>query len=86
LDSTDDDLDNAVDTTRDQITFFQDLLEPLKMHMIADTKNIFVPRCIGLLSRQPWLMSLKDWLVRLLQSQRDDPISFERYRISILLI
>lgn len=79
MDPTDAELEHALTSTRDQIALFSDLLKPFRISTLNSTANVYVPRCIGLLSRLPWLDKMKDWLCEILQSYGSTGVPLERY-------
>ena len=82
MDTTDKDLEKAIVDTKDQIVLFQDLLAPLTRSMISSCEHIYAPRCIGILSRWPWLNTLTDWLRELIFISRnpcENHVPIERY-------
>ncbi|KAJ3299939.1 hypothetical protein HK104_005851 [Borealophlyctis nickersoniae] len=56
----------------EKVSFFNDLLNPMKNTSLVDQDNVFVPRCIGVLSHWPWHDFLKDWLCEVVKVVRGD--------------
>ncbi|ORY98199.1 hypothetical protein BCR43DRAFT_437358 [Syncephalastrum racemosum] len=60
-------LEEIVRSSRESLTLYVELLEPVKMG-IARAKHVWVPKCIGLLGRMAWTDLYSDWLRILLDA------------------
>lgn len=76
-----DHLEDLVDVITDadeKSNLYSNAMGPLKKTVLVETDNVYVPKCIGVLSHWPWHDLLKDWLcglVRLLQQEPNTPAS-----------
>jgi hypothetical protein len=84
--SSDENLQEKLDS-KDMIGVLEELLTPLRTHMLMDTESIFVPSCTGVISKWPWYDLLKDWLSLLnsaIQENGFNLFPFERYVINLI--
>ncbi|KAJ3315495.1 hypothetical protein HDV04_003037 [Boothiomyces sp. JEL0838] len=71
----------------ENIGLLEELMSPLRHSVLAQLDNIYLPTCIGILSRWPWYDFLKDWLCIMLKNCRDgefERFAFERCVINLL--
>ncbi|KAI8896627.1 AEX-3 domain-containing protein [Globomyces pollinis-pini] len=67
----------SVALVEEKIGVLEELIKPMKKSILVDTDNVFVPTCLGILSRFPFYDLLKDWLSHLMGSIIE--AEFERY-------
>ena len=81
------DIDTAtlVLDAEEKVEFYKNLLEPLKNTTLVDQDNVYVPRCIGVLSHWPWHDFLKDWLCEVLKVVRGEYEEVENKRATMLV-
>ena len=71
----------------EKITVLEELINPLRQSVLVEPETVYVPTCIGVLSRWPWYDFLKDWLCLVVSSiQRSDFERFPFERCAINLI
>ena len=64
---------------KEKLELYHELLQPIKLGVL-DKNNLWIPKCIGILSRLPWHDVLKDWLCAVVMpmieglKERNDPI------------
>ncbi|KAI8990046.1 hypothetical protein BDB01DRAFT_717940 [Pilobolus umbonatus] len=54
-------IEDSIKTCQENIDLYKELLEPVKM-AVCDAKDIWVPKCIGLLGKMPWMNLYGDWI------------------------
>ncbi|KAJ3050876.1 hypothetical protein HK097_008141, partial [Rhizophlyctis rosea] len=69
----------------EKVEFYKNLLEPLKNTTLVDQDNVYVPRCIGVLSHWGWHDFLRDWLCEVLKVVRGDYEEVEGRRATMLV-
>jgi hypothetical protein len=63
----------------EKLELYEELLKPIKLGVL-DKNNLWIPKCIGIISRSPWHDVLKDWLCAVAMpmieglKERNDPI------------
>ena len=70
----------------EKIDVLEQLLTPLRQSVLVEPDNIYIPTCIGVLSRWPWFDLLKDWLSLLMQAIQTadfERFPFERFLIAL---
>ena len=75
------------DAAEEKIDVLEQLLTPLRQSVLVEPESIYIPTCIGVLSRWPWFDFLKDWLSLLVNAIQ--AVDFERFpfeRFDLLLI
>ncbi|KAG0183459.1 hypothetical protein DFQ29_004403 [Apophysomyces sp. BC1021] len=60
-------LEELIRTSHENMELYKELVHPVKMGM-CDARQIWVPKCIGILGRLPWLDLYGDWLRIMLDS------------------
>ncbi|KAJ3367898.1 hypothetical protein HDU91_000999 [Kappamyces sp. JEL0680] len=71
----------------EKIDVLEQLLTPLRQSVLMESENIYIPTCLGVLSRWPWYDLLKDWLslvVLTIQSTEFDRFPFERCVVNLI--
>lgn len=64
---------------KEKLALYNELLQPIKLGVL-DNSNLWVPKCIGIISHLPWHDILKDWLCAVAMpmieglKERNDPI------------
>ncbi|ORX54396.1 DENN-domain-containing protein [Hesseltinella vesiculosa] len=59
--------DEAIRTCKENLALYKELIEPVK-RAVCDADHLWLPRCVGLLGRMPWINFYSDWLKILLDS------------------
>jgi hypothetical protein len=59
------------------ITVLEELINPLRQSVLVEPESVYVPTCLGVLSRWPWYDFLKDWLCLVANSIQNS--DFERF-------
>lgn len=65
------DTEHTLADAEEKVKLYKDLLAPLNT-LLADVENVYVPRCVGVLSHWPWYDFLKDWICEVLRVVRGD--------------
>ncbi|KAJ3039373.1 hypothetical protein HDV00_012249 [Rhizophlyctis rosea] len=81
----DEDPATLVTDAEEKVEFYKNLLEPMKNSTLVDQDNVYVPRCIGVLSHWPWHDFLKDWLCEVLKVVRGDYDEVEEKKATMLV-
>ncbi|PKC07971.1 DENN-domain-containing protein [Rhizophagus irregularis] len=78
---------------KEKLALYNELLQPIKLGVL-DNSNLWVPKCIGIISHLPWHDILKDWLCAVAMpmieglKERNDPIKslipLERYIVNLV--
>jgi hypothetical protein len=71
----------------EMINMLEELISPLRESVLVDVDNLYLPTCIGVISKWPWYTLLKDWLCLLslaIQESVGDVFPFERYVINLI--
>jgi hypothetical protein len=84
-------LAEIIEDAEEKAKLYNSALGPLKNNVLIDTNLVYVPKCIGVLSRFPWHDLLKDWLCSLIQHQLypnlgcNQPAPMERSIINLIM-
>jgi hypothetical protein len=72
--------------TEEMINILEELIAPLRQNVLVNSDTIYVPSCIGVISKYPWYDLLKDWLVLLNWAVQEAEFDFplERYVINFM--
>ncbi|KAJ3151055.1 hypothetical protein HDU89_002267 [Geranomyces variabilis] len=63
--------EQTLSDVEEKVRLYRDLLAPLTT-LLVDVDNVYVPRCLGVLSHWPWHDFLKDWLCEVIRVTRGD--------------
>ncbi|KAJ3146265.1 hypothetical protein HDU86_000481 [Geranomyces michiganensis] len=63
--------EQTLSDVEEKVKLYRDLLAPLNT-LLVDVDNVYVPRCLGVLSHWPWHDFLKDWLCEVVRVTRGD--------------
>jgi hypothetical protein len=73
---------SVYEKTKENVKILEDLVNPWRDQLLTESHFVFLPTCLGVLSRWPWYDFLKDWLchmVKLVEEYNTEQETFSRF-------